>query len=152
MKDQIFKKIIVTLDTNILISASFWHGPSWKVLEEVYKGKCIHKSSWEILQEYKKVLFSEELIKKKKKRNITNLRAFFMILESTQIVFPKKELFLVKEDPDDNKILECALEGEVDYVITYDNHLRRIRTLGDINILTPEEFLEVLRINEEKFK
>jgi uncharacterized protein len=48
----------------------------------------------------------------------------------------------VKDDPDDNRILECAVEGEADCVITGDKDLLRLRRHGHIRILQVAEFLE----------
>lgn len=36
------------------------------------------------------------------------------IVQISIIVSPSRKVFLVKDDPDYNAILECALEGEVD--------------------------------------
>jgi len=38
--------------------------------------------------------------------------------------------------------LECAKEGKVDYVITNDKHLLKIKEFEGIKIITPEQFLK----------
>ncbi len=152
MDTRYLKKITVTLDTNILIAATFWNDPSWRILEAISHGIYIHRSSWKILEEYKKILLSDELVHKDKKKNVKNITAFFKILDCTQIVFPTKSFFLVQEDPEDNKILECAYEAKADYIISYDKHLRKIGIFEEIKIVTPEEFIQQLKIGEESFK
>ena len=56
----------------------------------------------------------------------------------------KNKLKIVKEDPDDNKILECAVEGKADFIVSQDSHLLKLREFHGIRIMSPEEFLEML--------
>lgn len=44
-------------------------------------------------------------------------------------------------DVDDNRILECAVEGAADFIVTGDKDLLRIARFGKIAILTASEFL-----------
>ena len=54
---------------------------------------------------------------------------------------PAVRLDVVKDDPDDNKILECAVTAGSDFVVTGDNHLLRLGTYDAIKILTVSDFL-----------
>ena len=45
-------------------------------------------------------------------------------------------------DPDDNRILECALEANAQVIVTGDNHLLRLNPYREILILTPRRFIE----------
>ena len=56
--------------------------------------------------------------------------------------------FLIKEDPDDNKILECAKAGLVDYIVTNDYHLLKIGVFEKIKIVKPDEFLSICNNNK----
>jgi predicted nucleic acid-binding protein len=47
----------------------------------------------------------------------------------------------VKEDPDDNRIMECAVEAGSDFLITHDKDLLRIGNFRDIQIVTAVAFL-----------
>ena len=51
---------------------------------------------------------------------------------------------VVKADPYDNMILECAVEARVDYVVSGDSHLLKLERFEDIPILSPAQFLDVL--------
>ena len=42
---------------------------------------------------------------------------------------------------DDNMVINCAVEGNVDYVVTQDEHLLKIKEFKGIKIVKPEEFL-----------
>jgi putative PIN family toxin of toxin-antitoxin system len=45
-------------------------------------------------------------------------------------------------DPDDNRVLECALEAHAQAIITGDNHLLKLHPYREISIRTPKQFLE----------
>jgi len=51
---------------------------------------------------------------------------------------------VVKEDPDDNRILECALAAGADIIVSGDGHLLGLPAYERIAILTPREFLRTL--------
>ncbi|MDD5621849.1 MAG: putative toxin-antitoxin system toxin component, PIN family [Actinomycetota bacterium] len=48
---------------------------------------------------------------------------------------------IIKDDPDDNKFIECAVTNRADYIISGDNHLLNLRECRNIKILSPKEFL-----------
>ena len=48
------------------------------------------------------------------------------------------------KDPDDDKYLACAIDGEADYIVSGDHHLFVLRRYRQIPILTPRLFVEVL--------
>jgi len=50
----------------------------------------------------------------------------------------------MKDDPDDNRVLECAIESSSDYIITYDGHLLKLKEYTGIKIIKPEEILKEL--------
>ncbi len=52
---------------------------------------------------------------------------------------------VVSEDPDDDVVLACAVEGPAHYVTSRDRHLLRLGMHDGIPILTAEQFLLILR-------
>lgn len=52
---------------------------------------------------------------------------------------------VILDDPTDNKFLACALEGNAGYIVTGDQHLLRLKTYQEIDILTPRQFLDILK-------
>lgn len=65
------------------------------------------------------------------------------VIAISTIISPVTRLDAVKEDPDDNRILECAVDGMVDYLVSQDNHLLKFSKYGKIRIVSPEEFLRL---------
>ncbi|MBS3174881.1 putative toxin-antitoxin system toxin component, PIN family [Candidatus Woesearchaeota archaeon] len=133
----------ITVDTNILISATFWNGDSQKIIELVEENKVILVLSKEILKEYAEVLQYKDIQEKVEKHKLALKHSILKIAQISTIVEPHQKLSIIKEDPDDNIILECALEGKVDYIISQDKHLLKFNGFEGIKILTPKDFLQV---------
>ena len=54
-------------------------------------------------------------------------------------------LAVIAEDPPDDRYLECAIEGEAEYIVSGDQHLLELAEYQGISIVTPRAFLDVLR-------
>jgi len=63
------------------------------------------------------------------------------LIEVASVVEPNMSLDITR-DPKDNMVLECALEGRAEYVISGDNDLLSLDEFKDIRIVTAKEFLE----------
>ncbi len=57
------------------------------------------------------------------------------------IVRPRCRVDVVVRDPDDNRVIECALSARASVIITGDDHLLRLQRYRGIEILTPRDFL-----------
>lgn len=108
----------VTLDTNVLISGTFWTGDSFRILEKIDKGEIELVLSEEIIEEYDRVANSEEIIEKKIEKELSINEAVQRIIKNATIVEPKEKFNIIKDDPDDNKIIECASRGKVNYIVS----------------------------------
>jgi putative PIN family toxin of toxin-antitoxin system len=63
------------------------------------------------------------------------------ILSVANMVSDRHILDVVKDDPDDNRILECALAAGADAIVSGDKHLLRLKRFEGINIITLRDFL-----------
>jgi len=63
------------------------------------------------------------------------------IIRSSEVIESKTKTTLITEDPDDNKLLECAIDGRAKYIITGDKHLLKIRKYKNIRVVNPNSFL-----------
>ncbi len=87
----------------------------------------------------------EEVLKEKFKQEQEFVdEQIALILEYAEIISPENKVDIVKEDPDDNKIIECAITTKAEYIISGDLHLTKIKQVLGIKILKPTEFLELL--------
>lgn len=132
----------ITADTNVLISATFWHGASDKIISLAESKKIQLILSDEIIKEYATVLEYKEIQDKIKEKNLEIKRTIKKIRSIATIIAPMRKLDIIKDDPDDNKILECGEAGNVDYIVSNDKHLLKLEQFENIPIVTPEEFLK----------
>lgn len=58
-------------------------------------------------------------------------------------VRPSQRLAVVADEPD-NRILECAVEGSAEYVVSGDEHLLKVKEHGGIRMVTVTEMLRRL--------
>ena len=127
------------IDTNVFISGIFWKGESYNVLCSWRERKFDIIVSHEILLELIKVLRDFKI-----KMPEDNIRKWIeLIVYNSLLVCPKERVNIIKEDPQDNKFIEAALEGG-DYIISQDKHLLRIKEFKGIKIITPKDFNKIL--------
>jgi len=134
-------KTKVIIDTNVLISSLL--KPKSKardIYRLVLRGKIKLYISEDILNELKKVLeypkFKIERLQKE---------AFLKnLLRVAIFVYPKQKIDAIKEDPPDNRFLECEVQAKADFLISGDKkHLLLFKNFQGIRILNPDEFLRV---------
>ena len=124
----------VVLDTNIYISAALKAGLSEKIMGLASETNLITLiTSEEILEELKNKLLS------KFKRSDTIADIFInKIRKIAEVVEIRERVNIVKRDPKDNKILECALSGDANLIVTADQDLIKIKTFKGIGIVHPK--------------
>ncbi len=67
------------------------------------------------------------------------------IADFTVRVAPARKLAAVREDPDDNRILECAVEGKSEYLVTRDKHLLKLKSFESTQMIKVADFLDIMR-------
>jgi putative PIN family toxin of toxin-antitoxin system len=58
--------------------------------------------------------------------------------------YPTKSHNVITDDPDDNAIVDCAVEANADYIVSGDGHLTDLQEVGGIRIVTPAAFVELI--------
>lgn len=72
------------------------------------------------------------------------VRVVKRIVHGSDLVNPRTVPDAIREDPTDNNIVACALEGKADFIVSGDKHLLRLKEYEGIAILRPIEFLRTL--------
>lgn len=115
----------VVVDTSVLISATLTDGPYRRLIRELINADfeiCIPQ---EVISEY------ERIVSQPKFRKYEPLfTEIFNELKKSSIILPPAKIkkHLIKQSKEDENIINCCIENEVDYLITYD-----IRTAGRYN-------------------
>ncbi|MFO7953142.1 MAG: putative toxin-antitoxin system toxin component, PIN family [Bacillota bacterium] len=128
----------VTIDTNIIISAILFGGNPEKLIQLASSQKISLILSHDILAETVYILRNKFGWSN---NQIESLE--IMLREVATIVTPQKRVKVIKNDDPDNRTLECAVEGNVDFIVSGDKkHLLLLRYYNDIPIITAAAFLE----------
>lgn len=126
----------IVLDTNIYIAAALSDGLAKKILEFLFENSAVLLiTSQKILEELSDKLCS--------KFHWSQERVNFYLDDIrivSEIVQPSTKLNIIKRDPKDNQILECALAGNADLIITLDQDLIKLKTFKGIGIIHPKTF------------
>ena len=128
------------LDTNILISSIvFPNSVPDQVLRKVLADGVLIFSHATIAE------FKEVLFRPKFDRYINHKlrQAFFFEIVTSAILVTAKPCDVVCRDSKDQKFLEIIDEGEVDLLITGDQDLLVLNSIGDCQIVSPTSFLEI---------
>ncbi len=140
----------IVIDTNILVSAILTpKGNPAKILKLVLEGKFTLIISPAILEETQQVLRYPRLVKLMKKNKITRKEVYDFLgkMSKIAVITPGKiEIDAIPDDPADNKILACGLEGEADFIISGDHHLTDLKIFHGIKIVNPADFLKIIKI------
>ncbi len=116
----------------------FWEGSSYILVKRgIRKGFLVFISE-DIFIEIRKVLLRDFNLNLQEIEDIIYAISLF-----TNIIKPYEKVNIVKDDPDDNPIIECALACGADYIITQDKHLLKLKEYKDIMIIHPDLFLSI---------
>lgn len=129
----------LVLDANIFIAAFFAKGLASDILRLGETGRIQIYTSEAILDEVEGKLIE------KAKLNRHLVEKFIRHLgKAVHLVKHRRRLHVIKADPDDNKILECAVEANVNLIISMDKHLIKLKTYEHIGIVHPRTLTWIL--------
>jgi uncharacterized protein len=137
----------IVLDSTVLISRFLTPvpgGPAFDLLEHVRRGACDAFVSRDILEEVRDVLLRSR-IRRRYKFDDQDVEEYNLELMQIATVLDPKPTVRVVRDRNDDMVLDCAVAADADYVITRDHDLLSLASYGDVKIVKPEEFLEILR-------
>lgn len=141
----------VVLDANVLVSAllRFQNAPSAEIYAAIRANQLIFVTSKAILAEVQDVLSRDRLAIKYQLSPQKQLAMVAEIQAVAYVVKIKMAISAVAADPDDNKVLACAMKGKAAYIVTGDPHLLDLHVFYQIKIVTPRAFLAVLNAKSE---
>jgi putative PIN family toxin of toxin-antitoxin system len=131
----------VVIDTNVLISGLFWTGTPKQILNKARHGQIIFVTSESLLEELERILTRDD--KPFKLSNTEVSRVISSLREWAEVVQTDTRVSVCR-DEGDNKVLECAIDGKAQQVITGDQHLLELQSFQGIRILSAADFLDEL--------
>lgn len=133
------------VDTNVVVSSFLSPtGTRARILKGWEKGQFELIVSDEILAEYERALNYQE-VSSRHGMTIEQIGQVIAEMKSfATVVKPQQKLIVIKDDPADDKFLECAKEAGAEYIVSADLHLLNLKQYEDVQILSPSEFLSVI--------
>lgn len=106
--------LTVVFDTNILFSATGWRGNPFQCVEQARAGKVEAVTCVELVEELaEKLEFKLGFSPEQSAETLADYLSFL------RVVGIPKTLNAVPRDPDDNAVLECAIEGKAEFVVVF---------------------------------
>lgn len=133
------------IDTSVLVSGflSRRSHPA-EVLDAWILGRFTPVVSPELVKEYVAVLTRDKFVILGSVTDRINLLEKILALPWVAMVYPRERVSMVSKDPQDDKVLECAIEGKAKWVVTGNKHLLELPCMKDIAIITAGEFVRIL--------
>ena len=133
----------VVVDTNVLVSALITpNSPPRILLTKIASGEIGLVVSSRLLLEIVSVFSRPKLRLLIPESKISDLVS--LVHQAARIVKPAVKVHACR-DPKDNVVLESALAGKVRFIITGDQDLLVLSPFREIHLLTPGDFLSVLK-------
>ena len=126
----------VTLDSNVYLSGFVFGGKPKRVLEMAIDGEIEVAVSDPIIQEVRR-----HLLGKFGWSEPRAAEAIESITEFAKHVTPTEAIDTVPTDPDDNRVLECAVSAGSQTIVTGDDDLLRLVGFRGIEIVRVADFL-----------
>jgi uncharacterized protein len=131
--------IRAVLDTNTIVSGLGWGGAPGAVLDAALAGRFDIVTSAPLLEELRRVLAYPKL-----EAVIGEVDDLVELFALTAIVVEPTETVDLVRDSDDNRLIEAARTGGADVIVTGDQDLLSLESVGQISIMPVREFLETV--------
>jgi putative PIN family toxin of toxin-antitoxin system len=140
----------VVIDTTVMVSAFLKRvdgGATNELLRFGKQGAFEHWISDEIIEELAEVLLRQGRNRRRYQYPDSAVVEFCQgLARFAAFVRDVPEVHGIVRDPDDDKIIACAVAAGADYLVTRDKDLLALREYEGIAIISPEVFLHVLRM------
>ena len=132
----------VCIDTNVLVQLFGQNQAGSPIRDALLAGRIELAISNEILFEYQ-----ETITRLSGAARWQQVERFFTLLfylhANVLFVNPQFRFGIVTADPDDNKLVDCAIAAQAEYVITSDRHFGALAASGyKPRPITPQEFVQ----------
>ena len=124
--------------------SSFLGGEAREILDLWKSGRVVLCFTKDIIKEYTAVLRHLGLEYKELRELynliVTNYNIFYSIKSS--------QIQAIKQDPGDDKFIECAFISHAEFVISIDKDILAMANYFEVKIVTPREFLDIVTLKK----
>ncbi len=140
------RKLKAVIDTNLFVSGLFSRNTVSSMLQDHWINlDFILVTSIDIIKEVNRV-FHYPRIQERFAPDEEKIKRFFrLVFRKAIITKDRYKTDRITNDPTDNKFLACALEGQADYILSRDPHLRNLKHYQGIQIIDATTFLNKIK-------
>lgn len=136
--------LTVVFDTNILFSGTGWRGSPFYCLKLAREQRVSLILCREILAEYhSKLQIKLDMSESQATRAAAEILSFSTLVEISN------SLHVVADDPDDDKVIECAVIGKASHIVSGDHYLLDLKEYKNIQIIPASVFLDIINTVKE---
>lgn len=128
------------LDANVCISGLLWTGIPHRLIRAAETGDLIPVTTPAIMDEVRDVLARPKFASRIAALNTSVGELMEALLSIVEVLQEPKVEQVIPQDPDDDKILACAVASRARWIISGDAHLLALKRYRGIPILTPKQF------------
>lgn len=135
------------IDTSVMVSVAFSvQGLAKQLRDMIADGDFVPVTSKPILKELYQVVHYYPHIVKRFSPSKEDISAFIaLIIEHAIIVKGLYEIDGISQDPNDDMFIACAMEGDAQYIVSRDPHLRNIKHYRGIQIIDAATFIDKVK-------
>lgn len=137
--------IRAVVDTNVVLSGFLSHkGNPSRIIDAWARKAFVPIVSLPLKKEYLAVLKYDRIQRHLGNRLKETFKTLKSLLKIAEIVYSKETISLFK-DPYDDMLIEAAISGEADFIVSGDKGVLEIKQYKTVKILTAVEFIEKLQ-------
>ncbi len=133
----------VVPDTNVYVSALLWTGNPHRLLLLAEAGELTLVTTPAIMEELREVMGRPKFRLRIRDLQTTVAELMESLLSVVEVIPDFAIEPVIKRDPDDDKILACAVAAQAEWLISGDDHLLSLKRYKGIPILTPSRFSRI---------
>lgn len=137
----------LVLDTNTLVSALLWGGVSEQLLAAAAQGRVELFSTEALIGELAGVLTRAKFTPRILRAQRTPSQLLEQYRGLVEIVEPAIIAPTVRSDPDDDRVLACALAARAEIIVSGDTDLLNLKRFHDIDIVAVGEAIKRIDAN-----
>ncbi len=130
----------IVLDTNILVSGLLYSGKPRRLIDLAMHGKIEIVSSVEMIEELRDVLSREKFgLEKEEQAKMVDF-----VVRLSHITILKSKFKVIKDDPDDDVVINTAYDGEAEYIVSGDRAVSELKHFGKIRVVKASDMLKLI--------
>ncbi len=121
-----------------------WGGLPAKIIKAAEEGKVCIITSEEIVNEINRTLAYPRLKRVYEGAHISQHHLMQAVLHIAKLVEARSEIQVVREDQEDDKFIECSVDGKADFIVSGDDHLLKIGSYEKTRIVSVRQMLDII--------